>query len=61
MTGKIAPQVRVQEQNGQLCLGKDYTGTLMTVQFGDELEYLIDVLKAYQYDYEQQRDAYNEF
>lgn len=54
-------RVTVKEENGQLCLGRDYTGTLMTVQFGDELEYLIDVLKAYQYDYEQQTDEYNEF
>lgn len=50
--------VTVKEENGQLCLGHDYTGTLMSVQFGEELEYLIDVLRAYQYDHEQQEDAY---
>jgi hypothetical protein len=53
-------KVTVKEENGQLCLGRSYTGTLMTVQFGEELEYLIDVLRAYQYDHEQQQDAYDE-
>ena len=57
--------VTVKEENGQLCLSKDYTNNgeftrraKMTVQFGEELEYLIDVLRAYQYDHEQQQDAY---
>ena len=54
----MTDRVTIKEENRQLCLGKEYTGTLMTVQFGEELEYLIDVLRAYQYDHEQQQDAY---
>ncbi len=57
--------VRVEEKDGQLhvnvttVVGDNVSWPFhLVVEFGDDLDRLIDVLRAYQYDHEQQQDAY---